>query len=225
MKPGLRKEALLQGLIYYNNGQPCKYGHLSDRRVKDGVCLQCDKERYSSILRKTPEIAYPRQHAISENLDFYTTGRACVNGHYSPRRTKDSSCIECEKLRRRSNYFEKFKTDDAAFRKQFSDLKGRAKKNGISFTIKLEDIDRPEFCPVLGVRLHYGINHNTEETKWAKAPDRASFDKVIPAFGYIPGNVFIISLEANRLKSNASLEQLEALVNYMKRKINNGKTD
>ena len=60
------------------------------------------------------------------------------------------------------------------------------------------------------------INHNTEETKWKKHPDRASFDKVIPALGYIPGKVFIISLEANRLKSNASLEQLEALVNYMK---------
>jgi regulator of replication initiation timing len=224
MKLGFRKEALLQGLIYYNNGKPCKYGHYSDRRVKDGVCLQCDRERYSNTLYKTSEIAFPRKHAIEAGVDFYTTGLPCLNGHIGSRRTKDSSCIECEKQRRKSDYFEKYKTDDAAFKKQFYDLRGRAKAKGVPFSIELDDIDRPEFCPVLGTKLRYGINHNTEEAKWKKHPDRASFDKVIPSLGYVPGNVFIISLEANRLKSNASLEQLEALVNYIKRNKKNGET-
>lgn len=220
MKPGLRKEARLQGLIYYNNGRPCKYGHLSDRRVKDGVCLECDKNRYSNPEYRRSDIAYPRKYAISQGLAFYSTGIPCKNGHISIRRTRDSQCIECEKMNRNSGYYEKYNTDESAFKKQFGDLKGRARAKGIPFSIELKDIERPEFCPVLGTKLNYGINHNTEETKWKKHPNRASFDKVIPSLGYIPGNVFIISLEANRLKSNASLEQLESLVAYMKRNKN-----
>jgi len=160
----------------------------------------------------------PRKFAIQNNLPTYVSDKPCKNGHISNRRVSDSACIDCERERKRNGYYEKYKTDDSAFRKQFTDLRGRARIKGIPFSINLDDIDRPEFCPVLGTRLQYGINHNTEETKWKKHPDRASFDKVIPSLGYVPGNVFIISLEANRLKSNASLEQLEALVKYMKRK-------
>lgn len=157
-----------------------------------------------------------REIALSTGLSTYISETPCKNGHISKRYTRSRGCLECEKIRRSSSYYEKYKTDDAAFRKQFCDLRGRAKSKGIPFSIELEDMDRPEFCPVLGIKLHYGINHNTAETKWKKSPNRASFDKVIPDLGYVPGNVFIISLEANRLKSNASLEQLEALVKYIK---------
>jgi len=216
---GLRKAAHLQGLLYFNNGKPCKYGHYSDRRVKDGTCLQCDKERYDSVLYKTRDIAYPRQQALSQGLEFYTTGRKCINGHESLRRTRDSSCIECEKTRLRTGYYEKYDTDEAVFIKQFNDLKGNAKRKDIPFTIKVDEIDRPEYCPVLGLKLYSGMNHNTEATKWKARSDRASFDKVIPELGYVPGNVFIISLEANRLKSNATLSQLELLVKYVKGRI------
>lgn len=217
---GPRKEAHLLGLMYFNNGKPCKYGHYSNRRTKDGVCLQCDKERSTNLDYTKSEIAYPREHALQSGSKFYSTGIPCKNGHTSFRYVKSGICIECNSNRTKSDYYDKYKTDDAAFKKQFSDLKGRAKAKGIPFLIELEDIDRPEFCPVLGTKLQYGINHNTNETKWKKHPNRASFDKVIPSLGYIPGNVFIISLEANRLKSNASLGQLEALVKYMKEKEN-----
>lgn len=217
MKTGFRKEALLHGEMYYNNGKPCKYGHLSDRRTKDGVCLQCDKERSVNVDYTNTEIAYPREHAAANGLKTYSTGRPCKNGHTSLRYVRTGICIECNSIRSKSDYYEKYKTDDAAFRKQFSDLRGRAKAKGIPFSIELEDIEQPEFCPVLGVKLQYGINHNTEETKWKKHPDRASFDKLVPNLGYIPGNVFIISLEANRLKSNATVEQIESLLKYMKR--------
>ena len=32
----------------------------------------------------------------------------------------------------------------------------RAAKNGLAFDIAVEDIDKPEFCPVLGLQLDYG---------------------------------------------------------------------
>lgn len=39
-----------------------------------------------------------------------------------------------------------------------------------------------------------------------------SIDKIIPALGYVPGNVMVISLRANTLKNNATLAELQTLV-------------
>jgi hypothetical protein len=36
-----RKEAKEQGLELYFTGKPCKYGHISQRRVSDYQCLEC----------------------------------------------------------------------------------------------------------------------------------------------------------------------------------------
>jgi len=45
-----------------------------------------------------------------------------------------------------------------------------------------------------------------------------TLDRFIPELGYIPGNVDIISHRANALKSNATLEEVQMLADYMKRK-------
>jgi len=43
-----------------------------------------------------------------------------------------------------------------------------------------------------------------------------SVDRIDPTKGYIKGNVEVISWRANHLKNNATVEELEAIVNYMK---------
>jgi len=86
---------------------------------------------------------------------------------------------------------------------------------GIPCTLKLEDIPEiPDVCPVLGIPLN---KHSK-----TRGPDSPSLDKVIPALGYIPSNVRIISWRANDLKKNATLEELKRLVEYME---NHGKTN
>lgn len=40
-----RKEAKHKGLEWYYTGQPCKYGHFSERRVASGDCLECMRLR------------------------------------------------------------------------------------------------------------------------------------------------------------------------------------
>jgi len=158
-----------------------------------------------------------RQFALDNNLSTYISEKACKRGHFAPRRVKDSACTECEQLRKSSAYYEKYKTDENAFRKQFSDLRNRAKKNNIPFSIIFEDIEKPEYCPILGIKLHYGINHYSDELKWRKNPNKASFDKLDPLLGYVPGNVFVISLRANRLKNNSTIGEIENILAYMKR--------
>ena len=44
-----------------------------------------------------------------------------------------------------------------------------------------------------------------------------TLDKTIPALGYVPGNIAVISWRANRLKNNGTLEELEALVEWMRK--------
>jgi hypothetical protein len=89
--------------------------------------------------------------------------------------------------------------------------KSRAKIKGIKFSITVNDIDWSEICPVFGFPMTYGGNGK-------KTPDRnaASLDRVDNSLGYVPGNVIVISHRANALKRDASLEELEALVKWLK---------
>lgn len=79
--------------------------------------------------------------------------------------------------------------------------KQRAKKKGIEFTITKEDIVIPELCPILGILLK-------TKTGFGRQSEGISLDRIDPTKGYIPGNVWVISDLANRMKSNATKEQL-----------------
>lgn len=86
--------------------------------------------------------------------------------------------------------------------------KSRAKRQGIPFLITKDDLEVPEYCPVLGLKLKYGAGPICDES--------ASLDKFIPELGYIPGNVRIISNRANMLKNNMTLFEWEAIGKYLR---------
>ena len=56
-----RSEAIALGLTHYNTGRPCKHGHIEARRVKDRVCMECDRLHQSKLhyadLEKSREYA------------------------------------------------------------------------------------------------------------------------------------------------------------------------
>lgn len=81
--------------------------------------------------------------------------------------------------------------------------KSRCRKNGREFTITKEDVVIPEFCPVLGCKI---------DTSRGKGRQRngASLDRIDNTKGYIPGNVWVISALANRMKQDATIEELRA---------------
>jgi hypothetical protein len=76
----------------------------------------------------------------------------------------------------------------------------RAKKTGIPFSLCENDIQIPEFCPVLGVKLEFSTAGN--------APNTPSIDRLIPRLGYVTDNIQIISYKANVMKHNATPEEL-----------------
>jgi hypothetical protein len=86
--------------------------------------------------------------------------------------------------------------------------KHRAKRDGVPCTITAKDIVIPKVCPALGVKLEQGTRQNH-----ANAP---TLDRVFPERGYIPGNVRVISHKANLIKNNATLDELECMVEYIR---------
>lgn len=79
----------------------------------------------------------------------------------------------------------------------------RARQKGLDFDITVDDIVIPEFCPVLGIKLEPGSVYTRPEL------DRKDVSK-----GYVKGNVFIISGRANRLKMNATLDEIRNIAAY-----------
>lgn len=152
----------------------------------------------------------PRQSAIKAGDMTYFTGKPCKRGHISPRYTKTKICIECGK----TVYLEKDKSNYRyrdTFYRQYVARKQAAKIKGVPFTIKFSEIEKPKFCPVLGLELEYGWSGEGR-----RLPNKATIDKLIPSLGYVPGNVFVISWRANNLKKDMLVEEAEKILNYMR---------
>ena len=84
--------------------------------------------------------------------------------------------------------------------------KKRAKLKGLDFDIEVEDIPEiPNYCPVLGIE----IKSNTTNAPLDSSP---SIDRIDSSKGYIKGNIRIISNRANRIKSDATIEELRRVL-------------
>jgi hypothetical protein len=95
----------------------------------------------------------------------------------------------------------------------FLGAKNRAKKIGVPFDITFEDVVIPERCPVLGISLIHNAGGRSHK------PNSPSIDRLIPGLGYTKNNIWVISMRANAIKSNCSVEELQRLVDTIKAKI------
>lgn len=93
-------------------------------------------------------------------------------------------------------------------------LRGKAKRQKLDFNLEVSDLLPMlslEVCPVFEYRL---ANHNNKGDQDMKA----SVDRIDPTRGYTKDNIRFISGRANRIKSDASLVELKALVNWLEQK-------
>lgn len=89
-----------------------------------------------------------------------------------------------------------------------SSARSRARSKNLDFNIDVSDIELPEVCPLLGIPL--SINASNKEFSY-------SLDRIDSSKGYVKGNVWVISDRANRLKNDATLEELDMLVTNLKK--------
>lgn len=87
--------------------------------------------------------------------------------------------------------------------------KRRARELGLPFDLQVEDVVIPQCCPILGMALMTADNGIATDNS-------PSLDRIVPALGYIKGNVIVVSQRANRIKNDANIDELEAIVNFYK---------
>lgn len=115
------------------------------------------------------------------------------------------ACAPCERQRMRGL------RADPAFSLLHS-ARARAKDRGVPCSIVIEDV-RAVFpadfrCPVLGVPLQFGRRQS--------GPASPTLDRIDPVLGYVPGNIAVMSKRANLIKSDATLNELEQVVQWLR---------
>lgn len=83
-----------------------------------------------------------------------------------------------------------------------------AKRRGEECSLELNDIVIPEYCPVLGIKLEPGSRSHQDCSP--------SVDRIDSTKGYFKDNVWIISARANRIKNNATIEEIGMLYEALK---------
>lgn len=94
----------------------------------------------------------------------------------------------------------------------WSNAKYRAKRDGIEFNLEMSDVIVPTHCLYLGIILtcKKGERH---------CDSLMSLDRIDPTRGYVRGNVEVISYKANRMKNDASREELLTFASNILKKL------
>lgn len=89
--------------------------------------------------------------------------------------------------------------------------KNRAKLKGLEFNLTEEDIFIPILCPYLRIPLTNLQGKGFHDSN-------ISLDRIDNSKGYVKGNIEVMSVLANKMKCNASTEQLEAFATEVLRR-------
>lgn len=85
--------------------------------------------------------------------------------------------------------------------------RNHAQAMGIPFDITMSDLHPvPTVCPVLDIPIHFGAGRNHDNS--------LSIDRIDPSGGYTKGNVVLVSNRANRIKNDASPDELRRIADF-----------
>lgn len=112
---------------------------------------------------------------------------------------------DAERKERKAEYQRKNRWDHHHWEDRlWRGAKGSAKSRGIAFDIVKEDIIIPLHCPILNIPLYTGAHPKY----YPKHKNTASLDRIDSTKGYTKDNIWVISWLANRMKQNATHEEL-----------------
>jgi hypothetical protein len=211
---------------WYQNTETAKRKQLAEERKK--LKAKQDWERVSAQAKRQKQLNRKSKRDIEREVrianmggtpievqygkpltDFIRVKRSEVEWDlkYPKRKEKKVANKEALKALSKHNRTGSRRTEKDFLKNNLKTVRTRAEANNLPFDLELKDFKILDVCPVLGIKLEWGdkITGNTP-----------SFDRVVPELGYIKGNVRIISMRANRLKNNATIEEMEKILEYMK---------
>lgn len=155
------------------------------------MLIQCDALSLELLCAKCKEVK-PQEEFYRTKQNKRGFNSYCRKCHYtksnaSPNRKKNSAIY----------YARKKAENPQLFMWKQAKHRARCDYNEMEFTIEVEDIVIPEKCPYMGVEFipldsDFGY----------------SLDRIDSSKGYTKGNVQVISYIANKMKNNATTEQL-----------------
>ena len=107
------------------------------------------------------------------------------------------------------NYLRKKRQDNPEYY-LWKAAKRRAKIKSLDFDIEVSDIIIPQLCPLLNIPIIHEVG------KGCRNPHSPSLDRIDNRFGYIKGNILVVSWRANFLKSDGTIEEFELLLTNLK---------
>ena len=134
---------------------------------------------------------------ISKNLEEYY-----IHSKDKDKVYRKHTCKPCEMNRHKAN-ITKF------ISKKLREAESRSISRNLEFDLTKEWYIKnlPEYCPVFNTKLDYGSD----------IPECIpSIDRINNSKGYVQTNCRIISWKANHIRNQWSLEELTAVVNYLK---------
>lgn len=148
---------------------------------------------------------------------YYYTGRKCVHGHRARRYTGNGGCAACRTENNQKwaeknwNWYKKRNAMKLWVRTAYHAARLRALAKGLPFRITKDDIEKvtPARCPVFGTRFRFTGNRRP-------TPESATLDRIVPAKGYVRGNIAVISARANLIKSNATLTDIFRVAEWLR---------
>ena len=167
-----------------------------------------------------------RMDARERGIKTYFTGRACVRGHISHRRTGSCACVSCDNAEVRDRLRKANRAHPERFRRYrlkqrlnnpigllLRGARRRAKQYGLPFALSQSDIMIPPNCPCCGQVI--AVNNSFDRAR-SESP---SLDRIEPRLGYIPSNVAVICWRCNNLKSNATAQELRIIADWIDREV------
>jgi len=107
--------------------------------------------------------------------------------------------------------------EDAHIEIMYKNALQRARLEKLPFDIDIEYLKsiKTDRCPIFDIELSWGKIGEGHKNKAINSP---SLDKIKPEYGYIKGNVCIISNLANTIKNNVSYEELYKVADWLYKK-------
>lgn len=134
--------------------------------------------------------------------------------HLRNQGTKSCGCLRSEAAHKRRTHGLTVEGPDGGQTYEYSmwaRAKRRAREGKLPFDLEPNDIQIPEVCPVFQWKLVIGDGASQDASP--------SLDRIDPDKGYVKDNVWVISHLANRIKNNATLAQLEAVTQALRKRL------
>tara|TARA_B110000503_G_C6994375_1_gene348768 strand:- start:137 stop:769 length:633 start_codon:yes stop_codon:yes gene_type:complete len=160
------------------------------------ICPSCNKEKHFKEFRKLKK---DRGWVAQDRSRRYT------------------SCKICERV----TASERYRIN--GIHQRYNSIRNNAKKKNIVFKISKEYLaklfaEAPDKCPIFGTKLGIvdyspGNRDNTGDFRNSSF----SIDRIVPELGYVEGNLIIVSDLANRIKNNATPDQVIKVGEFYKK--------